>query len=124
MTTVRPILLDTIGTVRAPDFNETVARIFVFGEMDGQPGFVTVYTAQGGKTVLAHLAPLISFDRSRMPRRQPAHAATIDAGTWEILKAGCGCGSPIRRMNSSQALKDVEAYLAEHPVAQPVAPGG
>lgn len=100
-----PILLDMIGKLITPTETLLSARVFVFGPVDSQPGFVMVYVAKDGKPALELSSTIDSFTRSRHPRREP-HTISTPTQTWDVSLAGCGCGSPIKRMIYNTASKD------------------
>jgi len=103
---LRPMLLDVIAKTTTPTFTEATTRVFVFSEWEDTPGFVAVYIGRAGKPVLLALEPITSFTSTRFPRREPYRLTTQSGEEWTIFKGGCGCGSPIRRLTSRQALDD------------------
>lgn len=60
---------------------------------------VRVWQQQQGRTYLIHDEPVSSFERSRVAGEP--HRLTLASGEqWQIVKqGGCGCGSPLRRLN-------------------------
>lgn len=97
------VLLDIIGRLKTPHMELKAVRAFVFGEQDGLPGFLAVYKASGGQPVLHTVMTITGFERSRLQRQIPHTLTTTEGETWEIWLEGCGCGSPIKRINWSKA---------------------
>lgn len=113
--------LNQIGKTTASGLTYLTSRMFVV-EADpetGAEGYVVVYIAKDGVAVPAHMAKLVSFTRSRYPRREPhlveVQTAEGETEVWECTLAGCGCGSPIKRVTWTTALKDYEASLEAQP---------
>lgn len=109
---LRPQLLDEIAHIVTPSFTAQVARVFVFDAWEGTPGFVSVYVGKEGKPHLLRREYIASFTRSRRPRREP-HIIILESGEeWLCHKGGCGCGSPIKQVNTRRALSDYEKWFA------------
>lgn len=114
-----PLVLNQIGTAVSSDWSLTLSRVFVFDAYDGHPGYAAVYVASGGQTVLHDIAYITSFTRSRSARREPHIIETESGDTWQVRQAGCGCGSPLKKMNWTQVVND---YNDSDLVAQQEAP--
>lgn len=115
---LRPQLLDDIVRVVTPAFTEAVARIFVFDEWEGTPGFASIYVARKSNPYLLAIEPIASYSRSPRPRREP-HIITLGSGDeWFCYKGGCGCGSPIKRLTTRLALAD----YSKSPLSTPTIP--
>lgn len=111
---LRPQLADIIGRITTPTLNEPVSRTFIFDAWEDTPGFVIVYTAKSGKPFIAATADIATYTPSPKPRNQPYLITTTTGEQWSVLRGGCGCGSPIRRLTLRQALDD---YAAQIPVS-------
>lgn len=116
---LRPCTLDAIGKVVTPSFTEPVSRIFVFEPWEDLPGFASVYIGRSNRPFLLATTPITNFTNTRYPRREPYRLTLPDDSEWQIYKGGCGCGSPIRRLNIRMALDDYES-LTSSSSSQPV----
>lgn len=99
-----PQVADLIGKVVTPAFTEPVARVFVFAEWEGRPGFAAIYTGKQGQPFLRDLQPITLYVSSPRPRTEPFRITTTAGDEWLVYKGGCGCGSPIKRATTRMAL--------------------
>lgn len=106
-----PILLDAIGSLTSPGFTAKTSRAFVFGPSGDRPSFIAVYTEVSGKATLSRSGEVVEFVRSRIPRRDPHMIKMASGEEWSFAVVGCGCGNPVRRVNWTQAIKDLDALV-------------
>ena len=120
MPNMASMLLNQIGKVTLADQVLPVARMFIFAaDPDtSSPSFAAVYVAKDGGVELVASANVIDYNpRQRVTRRQPAIVTVASPSDptlteqWTLLTGPCGCGSPIKRMNWTQALADHDAGL-------------
>lgn len=99
-----------LGRIVGPDdLAVPLARIFVFGA-GTRPSFTGIYKPVKRITEQVVLTEIISFTKSRKPRIEP-HIIQL-AGDQQIQVysvSGCGCGSPLKKINYNLALTDWDA---------------
>ena len=101
---VPSVILDEYTRTVAPDGTQLLqARVFILDDR------FAIYRAVNGKAEMVYHGTVANLERSRHPRRTPHILTTSTDETWDLLRYGCGCGSPIKKITWRNAYKDLAA---------------
>lgn len=108
--------LDFLGRVVIGEQTHPLTRVFILNSSPAHPAFIAVYIPVKKTTELALLAPITSWTKSRRPRVDPHVVTLTDDTTITIFSvSGCGCGSPLKKINYTLAVRDWDSQPTELP---------